>query len=194
VYRFYWGSIYSLLHFNADAHPGNYVLLDDGRVAFLDFGMTKRLDREQIGLQEAAVRARLAGDPELLREKMADLGFVKNPKRVDAEELMAHIDVIGSWYWEDSEVEITPEYVMEVMTAVSDPRSEFYSLMRRENIPANELMGRRMEMGVLAVLGQLRARRNWHRISREWWFGDEPSTELGVEEHDFWERRGVTRD
>ena len=27
--------------------------------------------------------------------------------------------------------------------------------MRRENLPANELMGRRMESGVLAVLGQL---------------------------------------
>ncbi len=189
VYRFYWGSIYNLLHFNADAHPGNYLMLDDGRVAFLDFGMTKRLDREQISLQEAAVKARLAGDPELLREKMADLGFVRNPKRIDAEQLMEHIDAIGGWYWEDRDVEITSEYVMEVMTAVSDPRSEFFSLMRRENIPANELMGRRMEMGVLAVLGQLRAKRNWHRIAREWWFGDPPATELGEAEHKFWTRR-----
>ena len=68
---------------------------------------------------------------------------------------------------------------MGVIAAISDPRSDFYALMRRENVPANELMGRRMEIGVLAVLGQLRARRNWHRIAREWWFGDEPSTELG---------------
>jgi len=189
VYRFYLGSIYNLLHFNADAHPGNYVALEDGRVAFLDFGMTKRLDREQVTLEEEAVKARLAGDPELLREKMADLGFVKNPKRIDAERLMEHIDAIGSWYWEDREFEITPLYVMEVMTAVSDPRSEFFSLMRRENIPANELMGRRMEMGVLAVLGQLHAKRNWHRIAREWWFDDKPSTDLGEAEHDFWKRR-----
>ena len=63
---------------------------------------------------------------------------------------------------------------MSVIAAISDPRSDFYALMRRENVPANELMGRRMEIGVLAVLGQLRARRNWHRIAREWWFGDEP--------------------
>ena len=79
---------------------------------------------------------------------------------------------------------------MSVITAISDPRSDFYSLMRRENVPANELMGRRMEIGVLAVLGQLRARRNWHRIAREWWFGDEPATELGRQEHEFWARRG----
>jgi len=55
-------------------------------------------------------------------------------------------------------------------------------MMRRENVPANELMGRRMESGVLAVLGQLNATRNWCAIGKEWWFGEEPSTDLGREE------------
>ena len=31
VFRFYLGSIYQLNHFNADAHPGNYVLLPTAR-------------------------------------------------------------------------------------------------------------------------------------------------------------------
>src|ERR687894_584405 len=57
VFRFCFGSIYHLQHFNADAHPGNYVLMDDGRVAFLDFGMTKQLDKEQIELEQAAIDA-----------------------------------------------------------------------------------------------------------------------------------------
>ena len=189
VFRFYLGSIYQLNHFNADAHPGNYVLLPDGRVAFLDFGMTKRLDPEQIRLEEEVVKARLDRDPERLREKLHDLGFLRNPKRIDAEQLMAHVDAVGGWYFTDEELEITPEYVMSVISAVSDPRSDFYALMRRENVPANELMGRRMEIGVLAVLGQLRARRNWHRIAREWWFGEEPQTDLGRQEHEFWASR-----
>ncbi len=192
VFRFYLGSIYQLQHFNADAHPGNYLLMDDGRVAFLDFGMTKRLDIEQIRLEEEVVKARLDGDAERLRQKLHELGFLRNPKRVDAERLMHHVDAVGGWYWQDTERPITPEYVMSVITAISDPRSDFYALMRRENVPANELMGRRMEIGVLAVLGQLRAQRNWHRIAREWWFGDEPATELGRAEHDFWESRGGT--
>ena len=38
-FRFSFGSI-TTAHFNADTHPGNYLLMDDGRVAFLDFGMT----------------------------------------------------------------------------------------------------------------------------------------------------------
>jgi hypothetical protein len=63
--------------------------------------------------------------------------------------------------------------------------------MRRESIPADELMGRRMEFGVLAVLGRLRAKRNWHRIMREWVYADPPSTELGKEEWAYFEERGI---
>jgi predicted unusual protein kinase regulating ubiquinone biosynthesis (AarF/ABC1/UbiB family) len=186
VFRFYLGSIYQLQHFNADAHPGNYVLLDDGRVAFLDFGMTKRVDVEQISLEEEVVKARIDQDPERLRQKLHELGFLRDPKRIDAERLMEHVDAVGGWYLEDGEREVTSEYVMGVIAAMSDPRSDFYALMRRENVPANELMGRRMEIGVLAVLGQLGARRNWHRIAREWWFDDPPATELGRLEREFW--------
>jgi hypothetical protein len=94
---------------------------------------------------------------------------------------------------EDREVTVDSRLVMDAIAAVSDPRSEFYRLMRRENLPANELMGRRMESGVLAVLGQLEATRNWHRIGREWWFADPPCTELGKEEWRYFESRGERR-
>ncbi|GAC1324372.1 MAG: AarF/ABC1/UbiB kinase family protein [Thermoleophilaceae bacterium] len=182
VYRFCFGSIFHLQHFNADTHPGNYKLLDDGRVACLDFGMTKHLDREQIELEIAAVTAVLDDDPERLRVGLHELGFLINPKRIDAEKLMAHVRAVGGWYMEDRELTVDAEVVMRAISAVSDPRSEFFDMMRRENIPANELMGRRMESGVLALLGQLRATRNWMRIGREWWFGDEPASQLGVQE------------
>src|SRR5215208_262044 len=79
VFRGSFGSIYHLQHFNADPHPGNYILMDDGRVAFLDFGMTKRLDPEQIVLEQRAVDAAARRDPEALRNALVDLGFVQNP-------------------------------------------------------------------------------------------------------------------
>jgi hypothetical protein len=104
---------------------------------------------------------------------------------------MDHVKVVGGWYMEDRETEVTPNLVMKMIEATHDPRSEYFDLMRRESIPANELMGRRMEIGVFAVLGQLRARRNWHRIMREWVYADPPSTELGRLEWDYFESRGV---
>jgi predicted unusual protein kinase regulating ubiquinone biosynthesis (AarF/ABC1/UbiB family) len=193
VYRFCFGSIFHLQHFNADAHPGNYLLMADGRVAFLDFGMTKHLDKDQIELEITALDAIFDGDPERLRVALHDLGFLNNPQKVDAEQLMEHVKTVGGWYMEDREVTVDSRRVMDAIAAVSDPRSEFYRLMRRENLPANELMGRRMESGVLAVLGQLEATRNWYRIGREWWFADPPATPLGEQEWAYFESRGEKR-
>src|SRR5256714_14924986 len=98
VFRFCFGSIYHLQHFNADTHPGNYLLMDDGRVAFLDFGMTKRLTPEQIQLEQRALDAAGRDDPEALREALHVLGFVKDPSRIDAERLMEHVRLVGGWY------------------------------------------------------------------------------------------------
>jgi predicted unusual protein kinase regulating ubiquinone biosynthesis (AarF/ABC1/UbiB family) len=193
VFRFCFGSIYHLQHFNADAHPGNYLWMDDGKVAFLDFGMTKHLDTDQIELEIAALEAAFEQDPEALRVALHDLGFLNNPKKVDAERLMEHVQAVGGWYMEDREVTVDSNRVMKAIAAVSDPRSGFFDLMRRENVPANELMGRRMESGLLAVLGQLQATRNWYRIGREWWFADDPSTELGEQEWAYFEGRGEKR-
>ena len=190
VFRFCFGSVFHLLHFNADVHPGNYLLMEDGRVAFLDFGMTKQLDREQVALEIAAIDAAAERDPERLRVALHELGFLKDPKKVDAERLMEHVMTVGGWYMEDRELTIDSQRVMRAISAASDPRSEYYDLMRRENVPANELMGRRMELGMLAVLGQLGATRNWYRIGREWWFGDEPCTDLGRAEWRYFEARG----
>src|SRR6478735_8598479 len=128
VFRFCFGSIYHLQHFNADTHPGNYILMDDGRVAFLDFGMTKRLRPEQIQLEQRAIDAASRNDPEGLREALHDLGFVADPSRIDAERLMEHVKMVGGWYMEDGELQITPKRVMKMIEVTSDPRSDFFDL------------------------------------------------------------------
>ena len=195
VYRFSFGSIYHLRQFNADAHPGNYLLRPDGSVAFLDFGMTKRLAAEQVALEVAAIGAVIAGDAERLRGALHALGFLSDPDRVDAERLMAHVRAVGGWYMEDRELTVDSAVVVGATSAASDPRSEFLDLMRRENLPADELLGRRMESGVLAVLGRLGATRNWMRIGSEWWFAAAPATDLGRAEREFFgsrERRSAS--
>jgi predicted unusual protein kinase regulating ubiquinone biosynthesis (AarF/ABC1/UbiB family) len=193
IFRFCFGSIYHLKHFNADTHPGNYLLMEDGRVAFLDFGMTKRLSPDQIQLEQRAIDAAGKDDAEALRQALHDLGFVADPDRVEAERLMEHVKMVGGWYMEDRPVQITPERVMKMIEVTSDPRSDFFDLVRRESLPADELMGRRMETGLLAVLAQLRATANWHRIMREWVYADPPSTVLGEAEWRYFERRGTAQ-
>jgi predicted unusual protein kinase regulating ubiquinone biosynthesis (AarF/ABC1/UbiB family) len=191
VFRGSFGSIYHLRHFNADPHPGNYILMADGRVAFLDFGMTKKLEHEQIVLEQRVIDAAFHNDPERFRSALHELGFIKNPSKLDAERLMEHMMAVSGWFVEDREIEISAKRVMKIIESTNDPRSEYYDLMRRESMPADELMGRRMEIGVVAVLGQLRAKRNWHRIMREWIYADPAATELGEQEWEYFEGRGV---
>src|ERR1700736_5471288 len=44
IFRFFLGCLYRHRQFSGDPHPGNFLLLKDGRVAFLDFGLFKRMD------------------------------------------------------------------------------------------------------------------------------------------------------
>jgi predicted unusual protein kinase regulating ubiquinone biosynthesis (AarF/ABC1/UbiB family) len=48
LFRFVFRSLYVHGLFNADPHPGNYIFLADGRVAFLDYGCVQRYDAETI--------------------------------------------------------------------------------------------------------------------------------------------------
>jgi hypothetical protein len=59
--------------------------------------------------------------------------------------------------------------------------------MRRETIPPQALLIRRMEGLVLSTLGELRAGADWHALASEYWSDDAPpSTPLGEQDAAFW--------
>jgi len=186
VFRFFFGSLYRNGHFSGDPHPGNYKLMPDGRVAFLDFGMTKKLDRHQLDAEREAIRLGMAGDGSALYAQLARMGFFDaGDEAVSPGAVLAHFRDITRWYIEDREVTIDKPYAGRVLIDFGDPRSEHWELMKRETMPPASMLARRMEALTLGVLGQLGATANWHRIAREWLFGDPPSTELGRREESF---------
>jgi predicted unusual protein kinase regulating ubiquinone biosynthesis (AarF/ABC1/UbiB family) len=192
VFRFFLGCLYRHRQFSGDPHPGNFMLMDDGRIAFLDFGLFKRMENEPVELELACQRAVAEGDGARLHRLLSDSGFLPDPERVDPDHLLAFISDAIWWYTTaDEPVELTPEIATQVMIESSDPRSAHFREMRHQDMRPEHLFGRRMEMLTLAVLSQLRARANWHRIAREWMYGDEPVTELGREEAEFYGRSGV---
>jgi predicted unusual protein kinase regulating ubiquinone biosynthesis (AarF/ABC1/UbiB family) len=192
VFRFFLGCLYRHRQFSGDPHPGNFLLQDDGRVAFLDFGLFKRLDPGPVELELAAQRAVVERDGQALHALLAKSGFLPEPERVDPDHLLAFIEDAIWWYTTaDESVELTPEIATHVMIESSDPRSSHFREMRHQDMRPEHLFGRRMEMLTLAVLSQLRARANWHRIAREWMYGDEPVTDLGREEAAFYGHSGV---
>jgi len=62
------------------------------------------------------------------------------------------------------------------------PRSSHYDLMRKQTIPPEALLLRRMEALLFAVLGELRARGDWSALAREVQGGPPAGTALGEAE------------
>jgi predicted unusual protein kinase regulating ubiquinone biosynthesis (AarF/ABC1/UbiB family) len=191
VFRFYFGCMYRHHQFSGDPHPGNFMLLADGRVAFLDFGLYKRLPAELAEYELQIARLGIGGDGAALIEHLHAGGFLAEPDRYTPEQILQQFEDVTWWYTSDAEIELTPEIATQIVIDMSDPRSRHYAQLRHENLPPDHLFGRRTETLTLAVMSQLRATGNWHRIAREWIFGDPPVTELGRAEAAFYALTGT---
>jgi len=188
LFRFYFGCLYRHGQFSGDPHPGNSMLLDDGRMAFFDFGLFKVMPPGALELEKAVARAIIEGDTDTIMRLGTEVGFFPQPEKFNPDRVLAHFRAATSWYTADREVTLTPEYATQVLIDMSDPRSEYFGYLRHESAPPDHIFGRRMEVLTLAVIAQLHARGNFHRIAREWFYGDEPQTELGRQEAAFYAR------
>lgn len=83
LYEFAFASIFGACAFNADPHPGNYLFLPDGRVAFLDFGCTKRFDPALVRRWKRFANATLTGDFAAWKHEFIACGFTPDPDRFD---------------------------------------------------------------------------------------------------------------
>jgi predicted unusual protein kinase regulating ubiquinone biosynthesis (AarF/ABC1/UbiB family) len=188
IFRFYFGCLYRHHQFSGDPHPGNSMLLADGRMAFLDFGLFKRMPPGAVELEIQVARAVIEGDKDTIMRIGAETGFFPEPEKFDPDKVLEHFRAATAWYTEDEYIELSPEYATQVLIDMSDPRSEYFGQLRHESAPPDHLFGRRMEVLTLAVLSQLHGRGNFHRIAREWFYDDPPATELGEQEAAFYSR------
>jgi predicted unusual protein kinase regulating ubiquinone biosynthesis (AarF/ABC1/UbiB family) len=186
LFRFYFGSMYRHRAFSGDPHPGNMLRMADGRIAFLDFGLFKTISPEVAELELACQRATVEGRAEDLHRLMSEAGFLPRGDRLAPEELLDFVLDGIWWYVLDEPVRIDQEIVNRAFIQVSDPRSTHYATVRHQDIVPEHLFGRRLELLTLAVLGRLGAEANWHRVAREWMYGDAAVTELGKAEARFW--------
>lgn len=163
-------------------------------MAFLDFGNVKVVDADWLRRSKRMLAAAVEGDAEAVVQELDGLGYLHRPEALDADQVLTQALANADWFLRDRELRIDRAYVARTIATLTDPRTAEMSLAmaRHLKIPREEIWIRRVQIGVLAVLGQLRATGNWNRTAREFIFGDPPRTDLGRAEHAFFAQRGVT--
>src|SRR3954468_293406 len=179
VFRFFFGTLKHLRRAAGDPHPGNFLLLQDGRVGFLDFGLMCVVDADYLAGEQQLARAVTNKDADGLHRMLAELGYLPDPAAFDSDKLLGQIEAAGAWYLEPGFRRLNPAYMSELVEQGSSPRSPYFEQMRRQTIPPQALLIRRMEGLVAFVLAELRAGADWRRLGEEYWEGAPPSTELG---------------
>lgn len=183
LYRFYFGLLNREHLACGDPHPGNVIFTPDGKVCFLDFGLMRRVPPIYLEGERVIGRALLAQDGEGVHRQLGVLGYLPDPETFDVDHVHAQLRAAGAWYLEPGFLRITPDRVREIMEVAGSPRSPYFEAMRRQTVPPEALLIRRMEGLLFAVLGELRAGADWNALMRESLTADgAPSTPLGVEE------------
>ncbi|WP_354698934.1 hypothetical protein DSM112329_04633 [Paraconexibacter sp. AEG42_29] len=175
LFRFYVSGPFRNRLLNGDPHPGNSLFLDDGRVAFLDFGFFKRQSKEQVEVQRTVLQAAYAQDAQRLYELSRAQGIVTAGPEI-ADKLLEKYRVATWWFLDDREVSVQPSDVTRIVLEHANMRSDGFGEI---TLPAEQVTTMRAFGLVLGVLSQLGATANWSLIARETLFGDEPQTELG---------------
>ena len=77
LWNFYEYQIHVLRQVNADPHPGNFLIQEDGRIGVIDFGCTKKLDDELYYDYFGLANPKLYEDPQLLDKVMRRIELIR---------------------------------------------------------------------------------------------------------------------
>jgi predicted unusual protein kinase regulating ubiquinone biosynthesis (AarF/ABC1/UbiB family) len=180
MYRFALGCVMNGL-FSGDPHPGNYLFPDDGRVAFLDFGMVLELGDDASGRAvRSLLAAGLSGDVDGIEAGLRQLGLViEGDSPVQAWEELR--DVLLGPVVHDGPVRLDGAWCREAMGRLSSKDGAINHVLRSPGVldPACAVW-LRYGMGALAVIAQLEPELDWGAVAREVVLGREPSTPVGL--------------
>jgi predicted unusual protein kinase regulating ubiquinone biosynthesis (AarF/ABC1/UbiB family) len=163
-----------LLH--ADPHPGNFRLLDDGRLGVMDFGAVNRLpdgSPEPIG---RVARLALAGEADAVLAELREQGFVRPSVEVDAPAVLDYVMPLLDPIAQDS-FTFTRAWLRAQAVRLGDPRSPASQLGRQLNLPPAYALIHRVTLGTIGVLCQLEGAAPYRQEMASWQPGfAEPGT------------------
>ena len=163
-----------LLH--ADPHPGNFRLMDDGRLGVLDFGAVDRLPDGFPHFFGKLLRLMHEDrDIETVEHELRLHGFLKEGVDVDLDALHAYLAPLA----EPSKVEsfkFTREWLRAEASRVTDMRSA--AIGRRLNLPPSYILIHRVSTAGIGVLCQLECEGQFRAEVLKWMPGYFDAPEL----------------
>ena len=182
IFRFVFRSLYRFRAFNGDPHPGNYLFGADGVVTFLDFGLVKHFTAEEMETFMAMISsAVLEGDWARFRGIVERAGLLRPGAPVPTEEVGEYFAHFYDAVRQDNVMTWSPEYASATVRQTFDRNSP---IAQYATVPASFVIIQRINLGLYAILGKLRATGNYRRIAAEIWpmTSAPPSTPMGEAE------------
>jgi predicted unusual protein kinase regulating ubiquinone biosynthesis (AarF/ABC1/UbiB family) len=173
LFRFVFRSLYVYGLFHADPHPGNYLFLADGRVAFLDYGCVQRYDLETrrgfAAIRRSASEG-LRGEP--LRRLMREVYTL--PEDLDEEEwefMERYVLLCFEPVLEDRPFRYDRAYTEKLADVVMSGKLLFARKAVSKGVREAKRPGlvflNRIQYGLASVLAAMEAEANWHQIGLE---------------------------
>ena len=182
LYRFVFRSLNRQYVFNGDPHPGNYLLADDGRVAFIDFGLVKHFKADEIDQFARLIRAMLDRNAEEFRHTAEAVNVLRPDAPFTDDEIYDWFAAYYELILDEKEVTVTSEYSGKLLYKTFDARTN--EILKYANVPPTFALIQRINLGLFSLMGKLEATGNWRSISEELWVWTDgaPSTPLGEAE------------
>ena len=191
LFRFVFRSLYGMHRFNGDPHPGNYLFHGGGRITFLDFGLVKHFTEAEMATFVGMVRsAAYEHNVPAFRRIVEDAGMLRRGAPADDEAIGEYFGQFYESVRDDKVVTWSSEYASRIVRHTFDrssPISQFAT------VPRAFVFIQRINLGLYALLGELRATGNYRRMAEEVWpfVQGPPSTPMAEAEQPWlMERRG----
>ena len=191
LFRFVFRSLYGMHRFNGDPHPGNYLFHGGGRITFLDFGLVKHFTEAEMATFVGMVRsAAYEHNVPAFRRIVEEAGMLRRGAPADDEAIGEYFGQFYESVRDDKVVTWSSEYASRIVRHTFDrssPISQFAT------VPRAFVFIQRINLGLYALLGELRATGNYRRMAEEVWpfVQGPPSTPMAEAEQPWlMERRG----
>jgi len=170
-YRFYLGTLYLDGLFNCDPHPGNYLFLDDGTIAFLDYGCTRRYPESRRRVWIEMCRAVEDDDEERIQALAREVGFIP-PEVVEYDHAAFRrlVRYIYAPYLVDGPYDFRDHPPQQTFREMFSENANLFKM----DMPADAVFLNRITFGLVSLMTDLGAAINVRQLADAYFEGRDP--------------------